>query len=146
MQRTCFTPAILYTEPGASVEWRNESDLPHNVSLFDGTLVGDDASVQGGESVSGAFANSGVYGYYCTLHPGMVGVVVVEEGAAVSSSSPPGADDASLAVDSPSQAPESAAASEGDGPSSAGIAGIALATGLVAAGGTAAALRLRRRA
>jgi plastocyanin len=145
MRASCFTPTILRVETGAEVIWENnDSGAPHNVTLFDGEVVGGDESLTAGESVSHAFASPGVYGYLCSIHPFMLGVVVVSDGGG--SGAAVRADDASLSLEASAEPPgASAADADGDGLSSASVAGIALATGLVAVSGTAAALHLRRK-
>ncbi len=74
---TCFEPAIVRVEPGSTVTWENpDGGLPHTITganaswgLFD--------SISPGFSVAYDFAEEGVYPYYCLLHPGMIGAVIV---------------------------------------------------------------------
>lgn len=78
IQANCFTPAILYVAPGSTVEWRSDDGgIAHNVTLFDGEVAGEEPTLMGGESVTRVFDAAGVYGYYCTVHPSMLGAVVV---------------------------------------------------------------------
>jgi plastocyanin len=87
-QGTCFEPAIVRVAPGATVTWENPADgLPHSVTGANSSW-GDYGEVSPGVSVSYDFPEKGVYPYFCFLHPGMVGTVVVgnaPEGANVQS-------------------------------------------------------------
>jgi plastocyanin len=78
----CFEPTVLYTEPGARVTFQNLDPVRHNVLGAQGEW-GSFEWLREGRSVSHGFAESGVYPYVCTWHPGMVGAVVVGD--------PPGA-------------------------------------------------------
>ena len=81
IEGTCYEPAVLYVEPGANVEWQQRDVIPHNVTLFGGELVGDDAEMSKGDKVSRRFDAPGVFAYYCSVHPSMVGMVVVGDQA-----------------------------------------------------------------
>jgi plastocyanin len=76
MEALCFQPATLFTEPGATVTFTNHDPAPHNVTGH-GFQWGTGDQLAGGEGVTATFADPGVYAYSCTLHPGMVGAVVV---------------------------------------------------------------------
>ena len=70
-----FAPAVLVVAPGTTVTWRNGDDDPH-------TIVASDHSFQSGAlSTNGAFSRTfqhpGEFVYFCSLHPHMVGRVVV---------------------------------------------------------------------
>ena len=81
IENSCFTPAVLYVEPGATVEWQQRDAAPHNVTLFGGDVVGGEDALYDGDSVTGAFESPGVYAYYCSVHPSMLGVVVAGDPA-----------------------------------------------------------------
>jgi len=71
-----FTPQTVSIATGGTVTWSFGSVL-HNVA-FSGsagapTNIGNTAS----SSVARTFANAGTFNYDCTLHPGMVGTVLV---------------------------------------------------------------------
>ncbi|MFN0146080.1 MAG: cupredoxin domain-containing protein [Dehalococcoidia bacterium] len=73
----CFSPTVLRVEPGTRVRFQNKDPYLH-------VVIGQTWSVEG-NVVSGAAADvlfpaSGTYPYACTLHPGMVGVVIVGDG------------------------------------------------------------------
>ncbi|MDH3470732.1 MAG: cupredoxin domain-containing protein, partial [Acidimicrobiia bacterium] len=97
-----FEPAILTVEPGDAITWTNRGEIPHTVTARD--LTFDSEFVMTGESFSISFTEPGTYEYFCTLHPNMVGTVVVEARAGA----PPGE---SEEVDSAAAASEIEAAS-----------------------------------
>jgi plastocyanin len=72
----CFTPTVLYAEAGDTVTWTNADPLFHNVGGAN-MAWGSFERMKKGRSVSYAFSEAGVYSYVCTMHPGMVGTVVV---------------------------------------------------------------------
>lgn len=93
METCAYTPTILFVNPGEQITWVNEDPVGHTVT---GALLswGSDAPILPDESVSYRFDEAGVYPYYCTIHPGMAGAVVVGEVDAIRSSVEPIVDDA----------------------------------------------------
>jgi plastocyanin len=81
IEGNCYEPAVLYVQPGAIVEWQQRDVIPHNVTLFGGDLIGSKANMVKGEAVTRQFDGPGVFAYYCSVHPSMIGVVVVGEPA-----------------------------------------------------------------
>jgi plastocyanin len=75
-----FAPARLTVTAGTTVTWRNQDDIPHTVTsasrLFKSNALDTD------ESFSFTFAEPGTYDYFCSLHPRMTGMIVVEPGKA----------------------------------------------------------------
>jgi plastocyanin len=76
LTRMCFEPATLFVEPGTTVTFTNDEDLVHNVTGR-GLDWGRPDQMLRGDTLTESFADPGVYAYSCTLHPGMVGAVVV---------------------------------------------------------------------
>jgi plastocyanin len=76
MTKACFRPAILRIDPGTEVTFVNRDPLTHNVSS-NGWGRFDDMNQ--GDAFRATFAEPGIYPFACTLHPGMVGAVVVGE-------------------------------------------------------------------
>ena len=81
LRGACFTPTVLHVQPGEAVTWVNQDAMAHtvtglNVAWRDYTEFGQ------GESVSHQFALAGAYPYYCVLHPGMIGAVIVSDDGA----------------------------------------------------------------
>ena len=80
LESNCFGPTILRIEPGAAVEWLNRDQARHDVNGAGGAW-GANRIIDYGQSVSQTFEEAGTFPYYCSLHPGMIGVVVVGDGA-----------------------------------------------------------------
>ena len=64
-----FYPAKLTIKVGERVTWKNEDTMNHTV-----TNIG---RLKPGQTWSYTFTNEGSFHYHCTIHPKMVGVVVV---------------------------------------------------------------------
>ena len=78
-----FTPATLTVAAGTTVTWKNEDDSPHRIGDKDGTFKS--AALDTDDTFSHTFATAGVYPYICTIHPYMVGKIVVKPAAKTSS-------------------------------------------------------------
>lgn len=76
IKRFCFSPTVLYTQPGAAVTFTNKDRVPHNVGGAN-LAWGSFEQLRWKKSVSYEFSDAGVYSYVCSMHPGMVGTVVV---------------------------------------------------------------------
>jgi amicyanin len=62
---------------GQTVTWVNKESLDHNVNSNDGTF--SSGILSRNEKYSFTFNNIGSYEYYCSIHPMMVGKVIVTE-------------------------------------------------------------------
>jgi plastocyanin len=80
IRQFCFEPTVLVMPAGGEVTFMNEDGFPHNVLGANGTW-GSFARLGGGKARTYALDEPGVYPYVCSWHPGMVGAVVVGEGA-----------------------------------------------------------------
>ena len=78
-----FAPANLTVTAGTTVTWKNEDDSPHRIGDKNGTFKS--AALDTDDSFSHTFAAPGEYPYICTIHPYMVGKVVVKPAGRVSS-------------------------------------------------------------
>jgi plastocyanin len=80
MRNTTFQPEEITVAPGTTVTWTNEDSFPHTVTSGTRDHPTDmfDEKVPGGGSFSFTFEKPGTYEYFCRIHPGMSGVVVVE--------------------------------------------------------------------
>ena len=141
----CFTPTVLYVDPGTTVTWVNETTDIHDVA--GATLEwGSYEEIAAGERVRYAFDAPGTYPYYCFLHPGMIGAVVVGDGRPAGpgavpvvqrmAGEPPSADDAQR-----SGAASAAGAAEEDDRFAGGMAALLVTLGAAAGGGLALAAR-----
>lgn len=75
----CFVQTILRVKQGQSVTWTNRDATEHAVTGVAGTW-GEYSTFLQGKSVSYRFTRPGIYPYFCYVHPGMVGAVVVGDG------------------------------------------------------------------
>jgi plastocyanin len=73
----CFTPTVLRVEPGATVRFVNRDPIGHPLSRPGGAW-GWDGGV--GSRTTVRLDQAGTYPFFCQVHPGMVGVVVVGDG------------------------------------------------------------------
>jgi plastocyanin len=71
-----FNPNPIMVSVGSTVTWTNNDSISHtatsNTGAFDSGLIG------AGGSFSFTFQSAGTFPYHCTIHPGMVGSVVVQ--------------------------------------------------------------------
>ena len=122
LTRNCFSPSILRVEAGTDVTFRNDDQAVHEVISIPGLTPGE-TQWAGGEARALTFAAPGIYPYYCNLHYGMVGAIVVGDGKFAAST---GGNGASMAVqasqprdvspDAPAPAPAASASTADDDP------------------------------
>jgi len=76
-----YIPLNAQIKTGTTVVWINDDDVLHTVQSQDeqGNVVGHFNSdvLNTGDSFEYTFNESGVYNYFCTLHPWRVGLVTV---------------------------------------------------------------------
>jgi plastocyanin len=70
-----FGPQTVTVPVGATVTWTNRDDIPHTVVSTDGVFKSKVRDTD--ETFSYTFTKPGTYPYYCSVHPKMVGQVVV---------------------------------------------------------------------
>jgi plastocyanin len=71
-----FTPMTLTVAAGTTVTWTNNDDIPHTVRAIDGAFRSK--PLDSADSYSFTFTKPGVYSYFCSIHPKMVGKVIVK--------------------------------------------------------------------
>jgi plastocyanin len=71
-----FTPPTLTVVAGTTVTWTNRDDIPHTVVSSDGLFKSKVRDTD--ETFTFTFAKAGTYGYFCSLHPKMIGKIVVQ--------------------------------------------------------------------
>ena len=85
---TAYNPNPIMVNVGQTVLWTNDDFSFHTVTsgglgnadasqIFDSGLAGPTALSSTGKSYEYRFEIAGEYPYYCILHPGMVGKVIV---------------------------------------------------------------------
>jgi plastocyanin len=70
-----FAPTALTVAAGSTVTWTNRDDEPHTVVSDSGLFRS--AALDTNESFSFRFDKPGTYRYMCSIHPRMVGTIVV---------------------------------------------------------------------
>ena len=71
-----FSPERVTVKVGTTVTWTNHDDIPHTVAAKDRAFKSKVMDTD--ESYSFTFSTPGEYSYFCSLHPHMVGTIVVE--------------------------------------------------------------------
>jgi len=71
-----FSPSALTVAPGTTVTWMNEDESPHTIA--DNGKAFRSAALDTNDRFSYTFAQSGEFTYHCTMHPMMVGKIVVK--------------------------------------------------------------------
>lgn len=72
----CFKPTVVHVARGETVTWTNEDPVDHTVTGVNGSF-GTYAPLAKGMTAKQRFDEPGTYPYFCVLHPGMAGAVVV---------------------------------------------------------------------
>jgi plastocyanin len=73
-----YAPATSRIEPGSWVTWSNSGEDTHSITATDGSF--DSGDLLPSEGFSWYFDAAGTFEYLCTLHPWMLGKVVVGDG------------------------------------------------------------------
>jgi plastocyanin len=85
-----YIPNPIEVNTGDTITWINDDSTPHTATsgtpdsgsngMFGGT--DDSPEIIGSQGITQSFTfdEAGEFGYYCTLHPSMVGTVIVTEG------------------------------------------------------------------
>src|ERR1700686_2258177 len=71
-----FGPETLTVPVGATVTWTNKDDIPHTTVSTDGAFKSKVMDTD--EKFSYTFTKAGTYSYFCSVHPKMTGMVVVQ--------------------------------------------------------------------
>lgn len=70
-----FNPAQLTVKVGTTVTWQNVDDIPHTVVSIAAKMRSK--ALDTNDSFSFTFKDTGEFSYFCSLHPHMVGNIVV---------------------------------------------------------------------
>lgn len=71
-----FGPAALTVHVGTTVTWVNNDDIPHTVVATDHSFKSKTLDTE--DKFSFTFTKAGEFAYFCSLHPHMVGKVIVQ--------------------------------------------------------------------
>jgi plastocyanin len=80
MGKSCFLPTVLHVEEGAEVTFVNNDPEPHTVGGAAGSFGEAHKEIPPGGEIGFRFDEEGVFPYFCVLHPGMTGAIVVGDG------------------------------------------------------------------
>ena len=75
-----FQPMSLTVEAGSTVTWTNMDEEPHTVVSTGGVFRSNALDTK--DSFSFKFDKAGTYGFVCSIHPQMVGTIIVKSAAA----------------------------------------------------------------
>ncbi|HVC53247.1 MAG TPA: cupredoxin family copper-binding protein [Stellaceae bacterium] len=73
-----FEPAHLVVAPGTTVVWTNQDEEPHTVTGASKDMSFKSAGLDTDETFSFVFGKPGTYKYFCSIHPHMVGEIIVK--------------------------------------------------------------------
>ncbi|HKT37962.1 MAG TPA: plastocyanin/azurin family copper-binding protein [Ktedonobacterales bacterium] len=74
-----FSPGSVTVKVGDTVEWVNNSTVPHTSTSDSGSALSWDSGAidTGGGTFSFTFTKAGTYAYHCSFHASMHGTIVV---------------------------------------------------------------------
>jgi plastocyanin len=70
-----FTPKEVTVPKGTTITWVNHDDVPHTIVSTDKKFRSK--ALDTDDQFSFTFTSSGVYGYFCSVHPVMTAKVIV---------------------------------------------------------------------
>ncbi|HEV2698036.1 MAG TPA: cupredoxin family copper-binding protein [Terriglobales bacterium] len=71
-----FGPETLTVPVNSTVTWVNKDDIPHVIASTNGVFKSK--ALDTDQKFSYSFTKAGTYAYYCSIHPKMVGKIVVQ--------------------------------------------------------------------
>jgi plastocyanin len=71
-----FGPDRLTVPVNSTVTWVNKDDIPHIVASTDGLFKSK--ALDTDDKYTYTFTKAGSYSYYCSIHPKMVGKIIVQ--------------------------------------------------------------------
>jgi len=71
-----FGPDTLTVFANSTVTWVNKDDVPHVIASNDGLFKSK--ALDTDDKYSYTFTKAGTFAYYCSIHPKMVGKIVVQ--------------------------------------------------------------------
>ena len=71
-----FGPDTLTVPANSTVTWINKDEVPHVIASNDGLFKSK--ALDTDDKYSYTFTKAGTYAYYCSIHPKMVGKIVVQ--------------------------------------------------------------------
>ncbi len=77
IQGMTFMPSTLTVTQGTTVTWTNNDSVNHTVTGDNGGPASD--TLIHGATYSYTYATAGTFTYHCTIHPTMIGKVIVTQ-------------------------------------------------------------------
>ena len=77
MNGSSFSPGTINVTVGTTVTWTNRDGIAHTVTSDTGVF--DSGTLNNNGVYSYTFNTAGTFPYFCVLHPGMTGSVVVSQ-------------------------------------------------------------------
>jgi plastocyanin len=74
-----FAPMSVTVVVGTTITWTNHDDVPHTVLSADNPVAFKSPPLDTDDAYSFTFTKPGTYKYFCSVHPKMVGIVVVKQ-------------------------------------------------------------------
>jgi plastocyanin len=71
-----FAPETLTVPVSSTVTWVNKDDVPHVIASNNGLFKSK--ALDTDDTYSYTFTKAGAYSYYCSIHPKMLGKIVVQ--------------------------------------------------------------------
>jgi plastocyanin len=71
-----FAPQRLVVKAGTTITWINDDDIPHTIASSSKLFKSNALDTK--DKFSFTFTTPGFYEYFCSLHPHMTGVILVE--------------------------------------------------------------------
>jgi len=72
-----FAPKSLTVPTGTRVVWTNRDEEPHVITSA-GSQFASSKGLDTSDSYAVTFSKPGTYAYYCSIHPMMVGTIIVQ--------------------------------------------------------------------
>jgi plastocyanin len=76
MAGMAFSPSCIKVAAGTTVTFTNNDTTTHDVTANDGSY--QSAFLSPGQSYTRTYATAGTSAYHCSIHPSMVGTVIVQ--------------------------------------------------------------------
>lgn len=71
-----FNPGTITIAVGDTITFTNQDGAPHTATAEDGSFT--TATLRKGKSETLSFDKAGTYAFFCKIHPGMKGTIVVK--------------------------------------------------------------------
>ena len=72
-----FMPSQLIVNVGDTVTWINSGSMWHTVTSSSGSEL-ESPEIAPGDNYSHTFDTSGIFDYYCSINPSMIGEIIVQ--------------------------------------------------------------------